>query len=189
MKKNYFILTIGAILVIIFGFMQLIYQVGPTEVVIRTTLGKADGKQYMKGFHFRFPWPIDQIYKFDKRIQSFESTFEETSTTEGKPILVKVFVTWKINNALKFLNSFSGDMANADVVLQGMVRSAQNAVIGKYAFNELVSTNEEELKLDAIEAEMKKRVGENSEFYGIEIIMVGIKLPGKTGEELKAETK
>ena len=80
-------------------------------------------------------------------------------------------------------------MANADVVLQGMVRSSQNAVIGKYAFNELVSTNEEELKLDAIEAEMKKRVGENSEFYGIEIIMVGIKLPGKTGEELKAEGK
>jgi membrane protease subunit HflC len=58
------------------------------------------------------------------------------------------------------------------------VRSAQNAVIGNYAFNNLVTTNNEELKLDAIEDDMKKRVGEDSDDNGIEIIMVGIKRLG-----------
>ena len=196
MKKNHITLTIGAILVIIFGFMQLIYQVGPTEVAIRTTLGKADGRQYMKGFHFRFPWPIDQIYKFDKRIQSFESTFEETSTTEGKPILVQMFVTWRIKegDALKFFYRFSGDKTKAHDDLQDKVRSAQNAVIGNYAFNELVSTNKDELKLDEIEEEMKTRVAEASKVNGIEIIMVGIKrlgipesVTGAVFERMKAE--
>jgi membrane protease subunit HflC len=41
-----------------------------------------------------------------------------------------------------------------------------------------VTTNKEELKLDAIEDDMKKRVGEDSVGNGIEIIMVGIKRLG-----------
>jgi membrane protease subunit HflC len=189
MKKNHVTLTIGAILVIIFGFMLLTYQVRHTEVAIRTTFGKANENNIGEGFHFRFPWPIDEVYKFAKRIQSSEWTFEETGTIEAKPVLVKVFVTWKISEALKFFYSFSGDMAKANEALEGKVRSAQNAVIGKYAFNNLVTTNEEELKLDAIEAEMKTRVGIDSKDNGIEIIMVGIKRHGKTAEELKAEGK
>ena len=191
MKKNRISLTIGAILVIILGFMLMTYQVRPTEMAIRTTFGKANKNNIGEGFHFRFPWPIDQVYKFDKRIQSFESTFEEVGTTEGKPILVQMFVTWRIkeDDALKFFYTFSGDKTKAHDNLQVKVRSAQNAVISKYAFNNLMSNNEEELKLDAIVAEIKKRVGENSEGDGIEIIMVDIKLPGKTGAELKAEGK
>ena len=122
--------------------------------------GKAVGDVKLKanlgpGFHFRLPWPVHDVHIFDNRIQSSEWTFEETGTKEGKPILIKVFVTWKISDALKFFNSFSGDLAKANEVLEGKVRSAQNAVIGKYAFNNLVTTNAEDLKLDAIEVDMK----------------------------------
>jgi len=183
MKKNYITLTIGAFLVIIFGFMLFTFQVRETEVAIKTWFLKAvvddNGKADIKpGFHFRLPWPAHDVHKFDKRIQSSEWTFEETGTIDAQPILVKVFVTWKISDALKFLNSFSGDMAKANEALEGLVRSAQNAVIGNYAFNNLVTTNKEELKLDAIEDDMKKRVGEDSADNGIEIIMVGIKRLG-----------
>ena len=94
MKKNHITLTIGVILVIIFGFMLLTFQVRHTEVAIRTTFGKAvvdsEGKADIEsGFHFRWPWPVNEVYKFDKRIQSSEWTFEQTATTEGKPILIK----------------------------------------------------------------------------------------------------
>ena len=183
MKKNYITLTIGAFLVIIFGFMLFTFQVRETEVAIKTWFleavlddkGKADIEP---GFGFRLPWPVHDVHKFDKRIQSSEWTFEETGTIDAQPILVKVFVTWKISDALKFFGSFSGDMAKANEALEGNVRSAQNAVIGNYAFNNLVTTNKEELKLDAIEEDMKKRVSEDSDDNGIEIIMVGIKRLG-----------
>ena len=39
--KNQTTITIGVILVIIFGFMLLTFQVRHTEVAIRTTFGKA----------------------------------------------------------------------------------------------------------------------------------------------------
>ena len=183
MKKNYITLTIGAFLVIIFGFMLFTFQVRETEVAIKTWFLKAvvndKGKADIEpGFGFRLPWPAHDVHKFDKRIQSSEWTFEETSTIDAQPILVKVFVAWKISDALKFFGSFSGDMAKANEALESNVRSAQNAVIGKYAFNNLVTTNKEELKLDEIETKMKTLVGENSKENGIEIIMVGIKRLG-----------
>ena len=194
MKKNYITMTVGAFLVIIFGFMLFTFQVRQTEVAIKTRFGKAGEATLSPGFHFRLPWPVNEVYKFDNRIQNSEWTFEETGTKEGKPILVKVFVTWKIKEPLKFYNSFSGDLAEANEVLEGKVRSAQNAVIGMYAFNNLVTTNEEDLKLDAIEADMRDRVDTDSEGDGIEIKMVGIKrlgipesVTGAVFERMKAE--
>ena len=93
MKKNYITLTIGAFLVIIFGFMLFTFQVRETEVAIKTWFlravvndkGKAD---IGPGFGFRLPWPAHDVHKFDKRIQSSEWTFEETSTIDAPPILV-----------------------------------------------------------------------------------------------------
>ncbi len=201
MKKNHIntSLIIGAFLVIIFGFMLFTFQVREGEVAIKTRFGKAvlydGGKADIgPGLRYRLPWPVHDVHIFDKRIQSSEWAFEQTGTSNAQPILIKVFVTWRISDALKFFDKFSGDKAKADAVLEGKVRSAQNSVIGEYAFNNLVSTNKEELKLDEIEEKMKTRVADDSKDNGIEIIMVGIKrlgipesVTGAVFERMKAE--
>jgi membrane protease subunit HflC len=220
MKKNQIntSLIIGAFLVIIFGFMLFTFQVREGEVAIKTRFGKAvlyddlyvegdtlpDGKavgdvktkkaDIGPGLHTRLPWPVHDVHIFDKRIQSSEWAFEQTGTRNAQPILITVFVTWRISEAELFNRRHDGDLAKADDLLKGKVRSAQNAVIGKYAFNELVSTNKDELKLDEIEEEMKTRVAEASKVNGIEIIMVGIKrlgipesVTGAVFERMKAE--
>ena len=161
--------------------------------------GKAVGDVKLKadidpGLHLRLPWPVHDVHIFDKRIQSSEWAFEQTGTRNAQPILITVFVAWRISEAELFNRRHDGDLAKADDMLKGKVRSAQNAVIGKYAFNELVSTNKDELKLDEIEEEMKTRVAEASKVNGIEIIMVGIKrlgipesVTGAVFERMKAE--
>jgi len=187
MKKNHVTLTIGAVLVIIFSFMLLTFQVRHTEVAIRTTFGdpvldqtKEEKEQANigPGFHFRWPWPINEVYKFDNRIQSSEWTFEETSTTEGKPILVKVFTTWQISNALQFFKSFNGDLGRADEKLEDTVRSAQNAVIADYKFEQIVNTDANLLKLSEIEEKMRTKASADTKKFGIDIKMVGIKRLG-----------
>ena len=185
MKKNHVTLTIGTILVIIFGFMLLTYQVRHTEVAIRETI---TGSAYNidEGFKLRFPWPINEIHKFDKRIQSSEWMFETTSTKEGKPILVKVFATWKISDALQFFKSFDGNLADANSKLKDIVRSAQQTVIGEYTFEQIVNTNPDLLKLAEIESKIREKASEStdksgsSNGVGIEIKMVGIKRLGLT---------
>ena len=179
MKKNHVTLTIGAILVIIFGFMLLTYQVRHTEVAIRETI---TGSAYNidEGFKLRFPWPINEIHKFDKRIQNSEWKFATTSTKEGKPILVKVFATWQISNALDFFKSFDGDLADANSKLADFVSSAQKTVIGEYTFEQIVNTNPDLLKLTEIENKIREKASESTDKSGIEIKMVGIKRLGLT---------
>ena len=183
---------------IVFGFMLFTFQVREGEVAIRFSilnpLTDNEDAKVLPGLHPRLPWPIHDVHKFDERIQSSEWAFEETGTKDAQPILVKVFVTWKIDNVLKFFQSFSGDKAKADEALQGKVRSAQNAVIGKYAFNNLVSTDKDQLKLQIIEDEMKELVDASTETDGIQVIMVGIKrlgipesVTGAVFERMKAE--
>ena len=179
MKKNHVTLTIGAILVIIFGFMLLTYQVRHTEVAIRETI-TGSAHEIDEGFKFRFPWPINEIHKFDKRIQNSEWNFETTSTKEGKPILVKVFATWQISNALEFFKSFDGDLADANSKLADLVRSAQKTVIGEYTFEQIVNTNPDLLKLTEIENKIREKASESTDKSGIEIKMVGIKRLGLT---------
>ena len=177
MKKNHITLTIGAILVIIFGFMLLTYQVRHTEVAIRETI-TGDADNIGAGFHFRFPWPINEIHKFDKRIQSSEWTFEETNTSEGEPILVKVFATWRISDALQFFKSFDGDLNEANRKLKDIVRSAQNAVIATKTFEQIVNTDVKLLKLAEIEDEMLVKASTDTKSFGIKVMMVGIKRLG-----------
>ena len=186
MKKNHITLTIGAILVIIFGFMLLTFQVRHTEVAIRETI-TGGASNIDEGFKFRFPWPINEIHKFDKRIQNSEWVFATTNTKEGKPILVKVFATWCISDdALEFFQTFDGDLAKANSKLEDVVRSAQTAVIADYTFEQIVNTDPDLLKLEEIEDKMREKASKDIINSGIEIKMVGIKRLGLTATVTEA---
>jgi|TARA_Y100000031_G_scaffold127894_1_gene145834 membrane protease subunit HflC len=185
MKKNHITLTIGAILVIIFGFMLLTFQVRHTEVAIRETI-TGGASNIEEGFKFRFPWPINEIHKFDKRIQNSEWVFATTNTKEGKPILVKVFATWRISDALEFFQTFDGDLAKANGKLEDVVRSAQTAVIADYTFEQIVNTDPDLLKLEEIEDKMREKASKGIINSGIEIKMVGIKRLGLTAKVTEA---
>ena len=184
MQKNYISLTVGAILVIIFGFMLFSFQVRQTEVAIKTQFGKVivkENKAGIKpGFHFRWPWPINKVQKFDNRLQSSESAFAQKSTRQGETILIKTFVIWKIkeDNPLEFFKSSGGASTKAKTDLQDRVDAVTTDVIGQYNFNQLVSTKEEDLKLEEIENEMTKQVINKTASYGVEVKMVGIKRIG-----------
>lgn len=185
MKKNHITLTIGAILVIIFSFMLLTFQVRHTEVAIRETV-TGGASNIEEGFKFRFPWPINEIHKFDKRIQNSEWVFATTNTKEGKPILVKVFATWRISDALEFFQTFDGDLAKANGKLEDVVRSAQTAVIADYTFEQIVNTDPDLLKLEEIEDKMREKASKGIINSGIEIKMVGIKRLGLTAKVTEA---
>ena len=185
MQKNYIPLTVGAILVIIFGFMLFTFQVRQTQVAIKTQFGDVvmvgENKAGIKpGFHFRWPWPINKVQKFDNRLQSSESAFAQKSTRQGETILIKTFVIWKIkeDNPLEFFKSSGGDSTKAKTDLQDRVDAVTTDVIGKYNFNQLVSTKVEDLKLEEIENEMTKQVINKTASYGVEVKMVGIKRIG-----------
>ncbi|MSU31773.1 MAG: protease modulator HflC [Pedosphaera sp.] len=180
MKNRIPTLIIGSLLLLIFLFLLFAFQVRTTEVAVVTTFGSISGQPRTEpGLYPRFPYPIQTVYKFDKRLQNFERKYEQSFTRDKKSPIISVFVAWQIEEPIVFLKRFNGDVARAEASLENVVRDAKNAVIGRHDFSELIAPNPSLVKFDEIETEMKIMMSETAlKTYGIKIELVGIKQLG-----------
>src|SRR5208282_3415676 len=121
MKRNLITLLTAAVLVIIFVLLLFTFQVRQSQVAVVTTFGRTVGV-YPPGLHLRWPWPIQQVYKFDQRIQTFTDKLSEPLTKDSITLLTSVYVGWKISNPTNFLNSFpNGSIDVAQSQLQSIL--------------------------------------------------------------------
>ncbi|MEW6301974.1 MAG: protease modulator HflC [Verrucomicrobiota bacterium] len=179
MNRNPLTLFTGVVLVIIFVLLLFTFQVRQTEVAVVTTFGRYSKSITSPGFNLKWPWPIQRVYKFENRTQSFEKKFEQTQTGDSRIILITVYAGWKISDPQKFLIRFDGDPLRAEQSLENLIRNAQNSVIGRHQFGDLVSPNPADLKFDQVEKEMLVEVKDTAnKEYGIDITLLGIKQLG-----------
>lgn len=164
-------LAVAAILLIaVFSF-----QLNQTETAVVTTFGRP-AQVTEPGLHFRWPFPFQRIYRFDKRIRSFEGgagKLEETTTSDGHNILVGIYVDFKIGNVEKFFVTFE-NITNAEDQLNSWMRSAKNAAFGQYRFNQIVNTDPKQMKLQEIQNRIKDELVRKTSGYGLDILRVGI---------------
>lgn len=178
-KPNPLTLFTGGVLVVIFGFMLFAFQVRSTEVAVQTTFGRYARSVDKPDLYFRMPWPVQKVYKFDNRIQTYEKKFEQTTTKDALNLLVSVYVGWRIADPRVFLETLNGDMTKAEQTLDPLVRNVKNGVIANHPFSDLISTNAAALKFDQIEQEMLKGIQAQAKAnYGIQIELLGIKQLG-----------
>ncbi|MBI3192520.1 MAG: protease modulator HflC [Pedosphaera parvula] len=196
MKKSPLTIVTAAVLGILLFFLLFTFQVRRTEVAVVTLFGKHLDTKGTPRLYWRLPPPIEKVYKFDNRLQTFEKKFEETTTSDGRPILLTVYIGWKVADARKFLERFGGEnIPAAEQNIEHLVRQNKNGVIGKHPFGDLISVNPQDLKFDLIEQEMLAAIKKQAEEdYGINVSLLGIKqigLPesvtGKVFDRMKAE--
>ncbi|HEY5346323.1 MAG TPA: protease modulator HflC [Verrucomicrobiae bacterium] len=182
MKKNVLTIVIAAVLVVIFALLLFTFQVRQSEVAVLTTFGKpAANNLDQPNLYFKWPWPIQQVYRFDQRVQNFEDKYSENLTADNTMLLTSVYVGWKISDAKEFFPKFAGGSVEAaQRQLETMLRSAKAAVIGKHNLSDFVNADPKQLKLENIEDEIKTAVQNQlaSQNYGISIDFLGIKKLG-----------
>jgi modulator of FtsH protease HflC len=168
------------VLLVLFVFMLFTFQVRQTEVAVVTSFGKYSRSITNAGFQLRWPWPVEKVYEFDRRLQVFESKFDQSLTRDQILILSKLWVGWRIaGDARVFLERYNGDALAVARVLEPVVRNAKDEVLGRHDFSDLISTNRAALKFDQIEAEILGQVqGRARQDYGIEVDLLGIKQLG-----------
>ena len=134
MKRNILTVIVGAVLVVIFALLLFTFQVRKSEVAVVTTFGNPTRNLAEPNLYFKWPWPIQKVYKYDARIQNFEDKFSENFTRDNIILLSSVYVGWKISDAAAFFPKFPGGSAvpAAQRMLESMLRSAKIAVIGKH---------------------------------------------------------
>ena len=181
MKKNILTIIVSIVLALIFVMILFVFQVRQSEVAVVTRFGKVLRTKSDPGYSFRWPPGIDNVYKLDQRIQNLEDPFTQTLTADNNSLLTTVYAGWRIKNATNFFPKFrDGSVIEAERNLKEIVTQAKVAVVGKHPLADFVNTNEKELKIDAIEAEIKALVqaqltANNS---GIYIEYLGIKKLG-----------
>ena len=180
MKRNYVTLIVGALCVLVFLSLLFCFQVRQTDVAVVTTFGKFSRAVTEPGLYGRWFWPVQKVYRLDNRVQNFERKFEQTTTADGRSLIVSVFIGWRVADPKTFIERFpQGDVTRAEQSLESLVRDAKNGVIGQHRFGELISTNRARVKLGEVESEMlasiQPRAAAN---YGIAIDLLGIKQIG-----------
>jgi membrane protease subunit HflC len=177
MKRNLLTVIVGAVLILIFGLLLFVFQVRQSEVAVVTTFGKPVENIDQPGAYFKWPWPIQKVYKFDQRVQNFEDKFNQTYTHDSINLIVTVYTGWKISDASTFYPKFLGSVPAAQSALENMLRNAKNAVIGKHDFSDVVNTDPKQLKFEEIETEIQQAVQADlsTNNYGISLEFLGLK--------------
>jgi membrane protease subunit HflC len=180
MKRNLLILLSGALLVLIVASMLFVFQVRQSEIAVVTTFGKLT-RAVGPGPHFKWPWPVENVFKIDERIQNFQDQFTEDLTGDNNNLLTTAYVGWSITNAMEFFPKFrDGSIASAQRMLEGILRSSKSSIVGRHMLSDFVNPDPRELKFDAIEAEIRELVQGQlaTNNCGIRIDFLGIKKLG-----------
>lgn len=173
--KNLTITIFILLVVVVLGFYLISFQVREIESTLVTRFGKPTRQITEPGWYFRWPAPIERIYKFDSRNQDFEAELGETTTKGAVPIIVNTYVVWKISEPLKFFNAV-GTIKEAENKLRSQLSDTQNKIIGRHSFSEFVNSDASKIKFEQIQEEMLADLQSAvKDDYGIEIKTLGIK--------------
>ncbi len=127
------------------------------------------------GLHFKWPSPIDSVYRIDTRTHVLDPDIAEFLTNDKKNVEVDGFVAWRVNDPKQFLTSLRS-RETADDRIGQVLMSALVEVMGRGPFDDLVSLEPRERDLVAIRNELREETARQCAMngYGVEITLVGI---------------
>ncbi len=175
--------------------------VDETELVIVERLGSISAiydQDADRGLHFKWPWPIESVRRFDRRVQLLNLPAREILTRDKKNITVDAYVCWRIAEAdaqsepdrrpsVRFFRSL-GDAKTASARLESRVNSVLTARFGQVELDRLLDVENSESAPENAKAGLLGQLAEEirqevqsrsladqdlSQQLGIEIVEVG----------------
>lgn len=108
-----------------------------------------------RGLHLKFPWPIDTVRRFDRRLQVFDPPAREMFTRDRKNLTVGSFVAWRIavetkpstelleRPVVKFYRGL-GNAAAAEARIDTRIRSIVSSEIGSIELSRILAAQDSE---------------------------------------------
>jgi membrane protease subunit HflC len=137
MIQNKILVGLAALLII---GMTSVFTVSQTEKAIKFELGKIVRDDYEPGLYFKVPI-YNSIKKFDARIQTMDAKPERFLTAEKKNVIVDSFVKWRIGNVSTFYTTVAGDIDQANLRLDQIIKDAFRSEFSKRNIKQLISTD------------------------------------------------
>ena len=170
MTQNKILVALGALL---FIGMMCVFTVSETEKAIKFRLGEIVKNDYEPGLHFKLPF-INNVKKFDKRIQTMEAKPERFLTAEKKNVIVDSFVKWRIGDVTTFYTVVAGDVDQANLRLDQIVKDAFRGEFGKRNIQQLVSTDRQEIREILIKNAMPLAAALGMEIIDVQVMRIDL---------------
>ena len=172
MGINKILVAAGACIILI---SMSVFTVTETERAIKFRLGEIIDDDFAPGIHVKVPF-INNVRKFDARILTLDSKPERFLTAEKKNVIVDSFVKWRIGDLKTFYTAVAGDINQANVRLDQIIKDAFRSEFSKREIKQLVSTDRSMIREALI-----KNTSPLAKALGVEIVDVQVKridLPG-----------
>ena len=161
------IIIIGAVLFLIVS--SALYTVNETQVAIKLRLGEIVSVEDTPGLKFKTPF-VNNVVKFDKRIQTLDAPAERFLTGEKKNVIVDSYVKWRIVDAEQFYKSTGGNITRTNNRLAQIIKTGLKSEFSKRTIADVVSGERSEIMSNILKMANKDIVE-----FGIKIIDVRIK--------------
>ncbi len=142
---------------VLLALPTMVVFVDETEHVLIERLGRIVAvydRTPDRGLHFKAPWPIDTVRRFDRRLQLFTPPGREVFTRDRKNLIVEAFVCWQIADGpdtaetdlttrpvVQFFRSL-GSNEVAEARLGSRLQSILTTQLGQLSLTDLVHAEE-----------------------------------------------
>jgi len=162
-------ILIFTMVAIVFIGANSVYTVDQREKAMVFRLGEIVSSDLEPGIHLKAPF-INNVRKFDGRIQTLDSRPERFLTSEKKNVIVDTFVKWRISNVDNFYRAVGGDPRQVDTRLNQFVKEGMRGAFSKKTIQQLISVGRDEIRIDLV-----RDMNELGKGLGVDIIDVRIK--------------
>jgi modulator of FtsH protease HflC len=151
-------------------FAMAAFTVRETELAIKFSFGKIVNAEYSPGLHFMLP-VVNNVRKFDKRIQSRTYPSEQFLTSEGKILRIDFYVKYRIADVGRYYQATQGgDEEIAAGRLGSIVKDGIKGVIARRTIQQVVAAERNEFT-----GEILKVAEGGTSGLGLQLIDVRVK--------------
>lgn len=198
-KKNKTIIAVAILLVIYMALNSCFIVCMENQYKLIRQFGRVDRTITNAGIYVKIPF-IESVDTVPKEMLLYDLPVSDVITSDKKTMIIDCYVLWRVTDPLKFAQSLSHSIANAESRIDQLVYNAmkntvsnmtQDEVIksrdGKITVtdilvNEDVTSNDieveevtEVVEIKSLTEEIMDHIGTSYEQYGIEIITVEVK--------------
>ncbi|ABM61445.1 protease modulator HflC [Halorhodospira halophila] len=158
------LLVVAAIL----GYFS-VFTVSEKEVALKFRLGEIIKADFDPGLHFKTPF-VNNVRKFDARVQNLDEEPERFLTVEQKNLIVDSFVKWRVDDAERYYTTVRGEPERANQRLREIIRDALRAEFGKRTVQDIISGERVQI-MDIL----RVTTAEAAQSLGLEVLDVRLK--------------
>ena len=164
------VLIVGFLFISVFLLSNTLFVVKETERAVLLRFGELVNADIQPGLHVKIPW-VNNVRKFDARIQTEDATPQRFLTLEQKALDVDSYAKWRVIDVGQFYISTRGNVTAAGSLLAQRINDGLRDQIGTRTLIEVVAGERDQLMLD-LTSELNESTAAD---IGIEVIDVRVK--------------